>query len=343
MNSRERVISAIKHQSTDRVPYDFRAENATLERIYQSVQYGDLNRLLNDLNVDTRYIDVIMPKEKNYGTFFQNFWGERFIYKQTLWGPVREDIPGALNEAQCMGDLKKFDWPTTQIFDYSNINRLCKANNEYALVYGFADIWQRPALVRGMENALMDLILNPDWVHFLARKFTEFYKEDYSKAFKESGERIDIFLVISDLGGQNGPIMSLDMFNQFIAPYLKELTDHIHNLGAYVMFHSCGMINMFIERLIEIGIDILDPIQPIGEAMNPENLSACFGNRICFHGGIDVQNLLPYGSPEDVKKAVKHYARILGEKGGYISCPAHLFQPDIPPENILAFYKALTG
>lgn len=341
MNSRERVVSSINHKKTDRVPYDFRAEYTTLERIYHTVGHRDLNKLLKDLGVDIRYIDAIMPEEKKCGTFYQNFWGERFVYKQTEWGPVREDIPGALNNARSINDLINFDWPTTRIFDYSNIRPLCNANNDYALVYGFADIWQRPSLVRGMENALMDMILNPDWVHFLARKFTDFYIEDYSKAFMESGERIDIFLVISDLGGQNGPIISLAMFNEFIAPYLKELADHIHNLGAYVMFHSCGMINMFIERLIEIGIDILDPIQPVADAMNPENLLKYYGSRICFHGGIDVQNLLPFGTPEDVEEEVRHYSKILGEKGGYICCPAHLFQPDIPPENIFAFYKAL--
>ncbi len=279
-----------------------------------------------------------MPEERNYGDFFQNFWGERYIYKQTHWGPVREDMPGALYNIKGIKDIKNFNWPSPDSFDYSNLEKLCEINNEFAIVYGFADIWQRPTLIRGMENALVDLSLNPDRVHFLSRKFTDFYKKDYTKAQKASGGRIDIFLMISDLGGQNGPIISPDMFNDFIAPYLQELTDHIHNLGAYAMFHTCGMIFSFIERFIEIGIDILDPIQPIGENMRPENLAKCFENRICFHGGIDAQKLLPFGTAEDVKREVNHYVKVLGKHGGYICCPAHLFQPDIPPANILAFY-----
>ena len=339
MNSKERVISAIKHKDVDRVPFDFWAENATLERIYQKVGHKDIQKLLKGFRVDIRHIDAIMPEEKNFGNFFQNFWGERYIYKQTQYGPVREDLPGALYTADNIEDIKNFNWPTTDLFDYSNIKTLCQMNKEYAILYGFADIWQRPSLIRGMENALRDLILNPDWVHLLARRFTDFYKEDYAKAQKASGGKIDIFLIISDLGGQDAPIISIDMFDDFIAPYLKELTDHIHNLGAYAMFHSCGMIFPFIERFIEIGIDILDPIQPVSEEMKPENLAKYFKNRICFHGGINIQNLLPYGTPEEIQNEVKHYTKILGQKGGYICCSSHLLQPDIPPENIFALYK----
>lgn len=341
MNSRERVIAAIRHQNVDRTPYDFWAEKAALERIYQTVQHRDFEKLLKDLSVDIRHIEAVMPEEKHFRTFYQNFWGERYIYKQTQWGPVREDMPGALSEARTMDDIKNFDWPSVDMFDYSGIKTLCDAHEEYAIMYGFADVWQRSALIRGMENALLDFILNPDWIHFLSKKFTDFYKEDYTRAFKASRGRIDIFLIISDLGGQSGPLISLNMFNEFVAPYIKELSDHIHNLGSYVMFHSCGMIYPFIERLIEIGIDILDPIQPVSSEMKPENLSMRFGDKICFHGGIDIQNILPYGTPVEVQEEVRHYASVFGKGGGYICCPAHLFQPDIPPENIFAFYTAL--
>jgi uroporphyrinogen decarboxylase len=342
MNSRERVLAAITHQKTDRIPYDFWAENATLEKIYHTVRHRDFDRLLKEFRVDIRHIEAKMPQDKDHGNFFQNFWGERYIYKQTEWGPVREDMPGALYHISSLEEIKRFHWPTPDLFDYSNLKYLCERNKELAIMYGFADIWQRPSLVRGMESALIDLVLNPDWIHFLSRKFTDFYKEDYSRAYKASGAKIDIFLIISDLGGQNGPMISLDMFDDFIAPYIKELTDHIHDLGAYAMFHSCGMIFPFIERFIEIGIDIIDPIQPIGKKMGPENLAEIFGGRICFHGGIDIQNVLPFGTPDEVKKEVIKYADILGKNGGYICCPAHLFQPDIPVENIVAFYEALT-
>lgn len=342
MNSRERVIAAIKNQGVDRTPYDFWAENATLERLYDAVGHRDFERLLNDLHVDIRHIDAVTPEAKNRGSFYQNYWGERFVYKQTPWGPVREDLPGALHSVLSLEEIKNFTWPSVDQFDYANLRTLCEMHRDYAIMYGFADIWQRPALVRGMENALLDLVLHPDWSHYLSRKFTDFYIADYSRAHQASGGRIDIFLIISDLGGQQGPLISLKMFDEFVAPYLQELTDHIHHLGAYVMFHSCGMIFPLIERLIAIGIDILDPIQPVSESMRPESLRAKFKNKICFHGGIDIQNVLPYGTPADVAREVRKYAEAFGGDGGYICCPAHLWQPDVPPQNIVAFYNTLT-
>ena len=105
------------------------------------------------------------------------------------------------------------------------------------------------------------------------------------------------------------------------------------------MYHSCGNIRPFIPDLIQLGVDILDPIQPVGAEMQPERLRADFGTRLCFHGGIDMQHLLPLGTAEEVRAEVHRYGQTLGADGGYISVPAHLFQPDVPPENILAVYE----
>jgi uroporphyrinogen decarboxylase len=129
------------------------------------------------------------------------------------------------------------------------------------------------------------------------------------------------------------------MFREFVAPYLREMTIKIHRLGGKVLFHSCGNIHALIPDLIEVGIDILDPIQPVGPEMAPERLNAEFGGRLCFHGGIDMQKLLPLGTPDQVNAAARHYCDTLGRKGGYILSPAHLFQPDVPPENVLAMYR----
>jgi len=338
VNHRERVISTIKFQPTDRIPFDVDFEDATVEKIFQTLGHRDFNRLLEYLDVDFRRISAEGVKDKNCGEYYQNFWGERYVLRKTKWGIVREDLPGALSNARSFNEIKNFDWPSTDLFDYSCLDDLCKKYDGYSIIYGFADIWQRPCLVRGMENALIDMVENPDWMHFLSRKFTDFYKEDYYKAYKAANGRIDIFLVISDLGSQNGLLISPDMFDEFVYPYLKELTDHIHNLGAYVMFHSCGNIFPCIEKLIEIGIDILDPIQPASTDMSPENLSNLFGGKICFHGGIDIQSVMVYGSPQDIINEVERYKKAFAETGGYICAPSHKLQPDIPVDNIFAIY-----
>jgi uroporphyrinogen decarboxylase len=210
---------------------------------------------------------------------------------------------------------------------------------EHALLYGFADVWERPALVRGWEEFFVDLVERPEWVHFLCRKFTDFYLEDYTRAAEATGGRIDLYLLISDLAGQQGPLISMAMFAEFVAPYLKEMIDRIHHLGGLVMYHSCGAVTRFIPELIRLGVDILDPIQPTGPGMQPERLKADFGRSLSFHGGIDMQNLLPHATPAQVATEARRYCEVLGAAGGYILAPAHLFQPDVPPENILAVYQ----
>ena len=132
------------------------------------------------------------------------------------------------------------------------------------------------------------------------------------------------------------------MFADFVAPYLCEMIIRIHELGGRALFHTCGAAASFIPDLIRLGVDVLDPIQPAGPEMQPERLKTAFGNQLSFHGGIDMQHLLPRGTPAQVEAEVRRYCQVLGRDGGYILGPAHLFQPDVPPENILALYRAKT-
>ena len=343
MNSRDRVLTALNHQAPDRVPRNFWAEPPTWNRLFRHVGHEDKERLLTELEIDIRSLEVQGPAEKQLSNgVFQNFWGERYVYQSTPWGPMREDIPGALTEATTFDKLLRFPWSSPDDFDYSSLPEQCQRWDQYALLYGFADIWERPALVRGLQNMFIDMVDRPDWVHFLSRKFTNFYKEDYTRAAETTKGRIDVFLLISDLGSQRGPLISKRMFREFIAPYIQEMCDLIHELGAKVLFHSCGGIRPLISDLIELGVDILDPIQPVCD-MSPETLKSEFGEKLCFHGGIDMQRLLPQGTPEEVRAESKRYERVLGGDGGYILAPAHLFQPDVPPENVFAVYQELDG
>ncbi len=339
MTPRERVLTALDYRPPDRTPRDFWAEAPTWRRLLAHLGCDDKERVLCELGVDVRHLEVAGPAESALGDgLYQNLWGERYIYRQTPWGPMREDAPGALAGASRFSDLEGFAWPTPDGFDYSTLSAECRRRDEYALLYGFADIWQRPALVRGWEGMFVDMVERPEWTHFLCRKFTDFYKRDYARAAEASGGRIDLFLLISDLGSQKGPLISLAMFREFVAPYIKEMVDCIHGLGAKVLYHSCGLMRPFIPELIALGVDVLDPIQPVGAGMMPERLQHDFGGRICFHGGIDMQHLLPHGTPEDIRAEVRRYCTTLGGSGGYILGPAHLFQPDVPPQNILAVY-----
>jgi uroporphyrinogen decarboxylase len=350
VTSRERVLTALRHEPPDRTPCDFWAEPAAWNRLLAHVGHQDKDRLLDDLGVDVRHLEVPGPPERlvaaaGLGTpsgqdVFQNFWGERFIYQTTPWGPMREDVKGALAGATRFSDLEQFAWPHPDCLDRSTLRAQCRRHEQRALLYGFADVWQRPALLRGWEEFFLDMAERPAWVHFLCRQFTDFYLEDYTRAAEATQGRIDLYLLISDLAGQRGPLISLAMFREFVAPYLQEMIVRIHSLGARVLYHSCGAIWPFIPELIRLGVDVLDPLQPVGSGMEPARLKAEFGDQLSFHGGLDMQHLLPRATPAQVETAARRYAEVLGAGGGYILGPAHLFQPEVPPENILAVYGA---
>ena len=340
MTSRERVLAALRHEQPDLAPRDFWAEPPALNRLFEHVGHRDKERLLDTLGVDIRHLEAPAPPERQIiPGVFENLWGERYIYNQTPWGPFREDTKGALAEAKSFSQLEAFAWPTPDCLDRSTLMSQCQRHAHHALLYGFADIWQRPALVRGWEGMFYDMAERPEWVHFLCRKFTDFYLEDYTRAAELTSGRIDLYLVISDLGSQHGPLISTPMFHAFVAPYLKEMTSRIHHLGGRALYHSCGMIRPFIADLIHCGIDVLDPIQPTSVQMQPEGLKAQYGDRLTFHGGIDMQNLLPRATPAEIGAQVRRYCEVLGKSGGYILAPSHQFQPDVPPENALAVYQ----
>ncbi len=337
MNSRERVLATLKGQPVDRIPYNFRAEDVTLRKIFRHTVFRDSDALQDFLGSDIRHINAITPPETEMNGFYQNYWGERYVYKPSEYGPVREDIAGALSDAETMEDLKNFHWVRNDDFNYGEIPGLCDRYKGRAILYGVGDIWERPSLVRGMENFFVDMSLRPEFCHYLSDLFTDFYIEDYRRAYKASGGRIDIFLIYSDLGGQLSTLISRRMLIDFVIPYIKRMADAIHDLGASFFFHSCGMVYLFIPDLIAAGVDILDPIQPCGANMQPEVLARDFQGRIAFHGGIDIQNVLVSGTPDQVRAEVARYKKAFDGKG-YICAPSHLFQADTPIENIFAMY-----
>ncbi|MCL2816340.1 MAG: hypothetical protein FWD23_17235, partial [Oscillospiraceae bacterium] len=217
MTGFERTMAALNNEPTDRPPFDFWAEEPTLNRLFGYLGHSDLEKFLDDMQIDIRSFNAEGPENKSLGNgVFENMWGERFIFRETGWGPMREDTYGALYDADSLEQIKAFAWPGNDAFSYSRLFEQCREakDKKLAVRYGFGDIWQRPALVRGLENHLADMIENPEWVHCLSDIFTKFYIEDYKRAWEASRGQIDIFLVISDLGTQRGPLISVGMFEQ---------------------------------------------------------------------------------------------------------------------------------
>lgn len=338
LSGRERVLMAINHKEPDRVPADIWAEEPVWDRLIKDLGVSSCEEVCEVCNIDVRHISAVYPEDRIINGIRQNMWGERMAKANTPWGQEWNHIDGALAGATSLEELKEFPWPTCDDVDYSTLARQCDRCEGYAIAFGNADIFERPALVRGIENMLCDTIQNPEWVEYLRKVFLDFFVEDFIHTMEATGGRIDIYRVMTDLGTQDGLLVSMEIFEKFIAPSLRTLIELAHREGVKFMFHTCGSVREAIPRLIEIGVDILNPIQPAASGMAPEGLKRDFGRDLCFHGGIDIQYMLPLESEENIRREVQRRTEILGAGGGYIIAPSHNLQLDTSTENILAMY-----
>jgi uroporphyrinogen decarboxylase len=199
----------------------------------------------------------------------------------------------------------------------------------------FDDAWR----MTGIDRFMMDLVLNPDFVRMLLRKVCDYWLK-YARLILENAEgRIDLMWTSDDLGTQNGPFISREMAREFIMPHIRERADLFKSFGARVAMHSCGGIYPLIPDIIECGVEVLNPIQPAARGMDRRKIKAAFGNRLVFHGSVDQQKTMVFGTPGDVARETRECMETLGAGGGYIVASSHALETDIPTENVLALYE----
>jgi len=340
MESRERVLAAIGGDRPDRIPADIWAEPGVWARLRKDLGLATDDAVREALGVDVRYVSPVYPADTVVDGVRQNMWGERWMMTSTCYGTEWEHTRGALNDAQSLAELEAFPWPTCDSVDYSRLADDVARSERRAVFYGNADFFERPGLVRGFENILVDAMINRDMVDFLQERFLSFFIEDFHRTMEATRGRIDVFWALTDLGTQDGLIMGHEAMERYIFAPLRRLADVVHSAGVKLMFHSCGAVRGIIPDLISCGVDILNPLQPAARGMEPGGLKKDFGRDISFHGGIDIQYLLPREEPAAVAAETARVARILGDGGGYILAPSHNIQLDTPTANILAMYRA---
>ena len=195
--------------------------------------------------------------------------------------------------------------------------------------------------MRGFDKFLIDLVTNKPLAEALIDKCMNLALDLNRIFLDEIGDYIDIFQAGDDLGHQHGQIISPKMYRDLIKPRHKKMYGEIHKRAPHVklLYHSCGSIEPFIEDLIEVGVDILNPIQPLARDMESASLKEKYGDRLTFHGGIDLQRAMAeQGTIEDVRKEIETRILALAPRGGYILSPGHNIQPDSTPEKILEMY-----
>jgi uroporphyrinogen decarboxylase len=356
MTCRERALAAIKHQEPDRVPIDNWMAPEIQKKMMEHFGCENSEEFLRFLGVDFR---------NNYGPSYvgQTFRKYRDGTVEDLWGVRRKtvtygegtDHEGTYSEVaespleamKTVEEIEKYGrWASPDWWDYSSVHQDCeKFHPDYAVV-NVGDRLDRTAqlkpmmYLRGMEQTLVDLIINPQIVECIRDHIINYFVEYNHRVFKAAKGAIDVFMMGDDVGMQTGPLLSLEMWRRYFKEGFKTYIDIAHQYGVPVMYHTCGDVKQFIPDFIECGLDILQSLQPHATNMDIKQLKKEFGKRISFQGGMDIQHILPLGTVEEVRQMVRYAMDSAKEGGGYIICTAHNIQVDTPIQNIVALFEA---
>ncbi len=342
MNSRERVLAAVNHQPVDRIPTDIWATAEVWAKL--RAHLGAEADIRAALHIDgiggvaARYAGPPLP-EMPAGEYV-DYWGIRTRTVVYDTGTYNELSHNPLAFAQSIEDLEKYAWPSADWFDYTEMRAQARQVREsQAVMCGYMTPFFNHNLLRGLEQSLIDPLDDPAFTRALLARLDDFVYAHHLRMFETCDGLIDLAQVTDDYGSQTGPLISLEVFREFYKPYVKRYCDLCHGFGIKVFHHDDGAMRDFIPDLLECGIDILNPIQWVCPGMEQDGLKRDFGDRLCFHGGIDNQRILPFGTPAEVRAEVRRNIDTLaGDGTGYILAPCHNLQAVSPIENILAMY-----
>ncbi|NLE99357.1 MAG: hypothetical protein GX601_00110 [Anaerolineales bacterium] len=364
MNHRERVLAALSHQQPDRVPIDLGATRDSsiviegYQRLLQHfgiqdeirltsrmMQVVDIDeRVLQALDIDTRGVFPPTPPDTRIGeNHYRDEWGiERvrpagsFYYDQRSF-PLAGQITAA--------DIARYPWPNPDdpIRRRGLRERVRTIRDELGCAVvlnmpsGFVHVSQ---YLRGFEDWFVDLAVDHKLAATLYDAVLEVNLAACRAILDEVGDEVDVLMASDDLGLQGGLMMSPVVYRELIKPRHRRYLQLLHELSpAKVFFHTCGSVAAIIEDLIEIGVDILHPVQVSAAGMAPAELKARYGDRLSFWGAVDTQHVLPHGSVAEVEAEVEQRIEELGRGGGYVLGAVHNLQPDVPTENIVAMVQ----
>ncbi len=272
---------------------------------------------------------------------FTDAWGNP-VHQKALACSHYEPRTAPLRDAT-IDDIALHSWPNlsdpARVAGMAERGRELREHSPCAIVgLGMFELIELVELIRGIEQWYMDLASDPDFVHAMLRTVTDLMLAWIDNLLGAIGPFIDILTVADDLGMQNSLKMSPAMYRALVKPYHAEIMARIkQRTRARIIFHTCGDVYPLIGDFIDIGVDILNPIQVSAREMgDTARLKREFGRHISFCGGVDTQRVMPLGSTGDVRAEVRRRINDLAHGGGYLLAAVHCIQPDVPPENILA-------
>lgn len=355
--SKKRVLDTIHHKAPDRVPLDYWARTDVTNQLMSFLNVDSLEKLYERLGIDIRRI----PIQEHHPNFENHITGtlggssessgrKYIIYEdgrfEDAWGIVRrlgstgeydEWISGPFVETM---DLNSFSWPQGDIYDSAATihHRVMACQGQFAL-FGrinlpFKIAWH----MRGLENFLCDMLTDPVFARELLQRIADYERE---KGIRLIQAGVDIVGIYGDLAMQDRMLVEPEAWRRLEKPLLASMVEDFRRVNPDILmfFHSDGNITEILPDLIEIGFNIINPIQP--ECMDPEAIKREYGGKFTLHGTISIQRTLPYGTTDDVEEEVRHRIKTCGYDGGLIICPSNMIQKDTPLENIVALYDAV--
>ena len=340
MNSLERFYATAERRPVDRpAAWLGMPDPQALPGLFSYYGVKDIHELKMAVGDDFYAVEVPYESETAHAIYAAFDWyknGEVDAMNRTL------TAPGCFHDAEDMEDLV-FDWPDPAAYiDAAECRRRVEMAPEGKTVLGI--LWsahfQDTCAAFGMETALMNMIAAPELYEAVNEKVLEFYLKANRIFYEATKGKLHAVLIGNDMGSQRGLMISPELVRRFVIPGCRRLTEQAHSYGLKVIYHSCGAISDIIPDLIDAGVDIIHPIQALAAGMEPEGLKEKFGDRVSFCGGVDTQELLVHGTPEDVRKKVEELKRLFPT--GLILSPSHeAILPDVPPENIGALFDAV--
>ena len=375
--SKKLLLDAINHNSPAKVPMMYRGEPSLNKKLVDYFKLGPLEKnwmkLIELLGADN-YSDG--ETLGGFTTYFPDYIGPDFntvfeINRFDIWGIKPVEIYSGeernivfstkppMYEMDDIDEIKNYPFPKLDWFDFkvyrNNSEQLeyrshkeqekielkdFKRSDEYFLNTSCMNsIFMVATYLRGIEKFFMDLVLNEHYVQILLNRIGEFMVSFNERNLKSIGKYIDLYGIWDDFADQENLMISPQLWRKYFKPWYKILINEAKKYNLLVCFHVCGSCIEVIPDLIDMGVDILDPVQVSAKNMELENLKKKFGKDICFHGGIDSQKFLPFAKPEEIKKEIKKIKKLFENDGGIILGPSHYLTPDIPVENIIVMYK----
>lgn len=356
-DSKKRILDSIAHKALDKLPLMYRAlpeVNKEMLNYFglENNLKSEWESLLENLGADNFSSGAGLGK---FTTYYPKYTGNNHINPIDnnlfyAWGiksyfdekssSINYFVNKDFQKLEDINTIKKFAKPTIKDFEYENI----KVDEELSIRYfpgtGLLNcIYMLSLYLRGFDQLMIELISNKKLAKYYIDMIGEFAFELNKKILEKIGNEIDFYRQWDDMAMQSGLIIPLDIIREFYLPWYKKLFSEAKKYNLITFFHICGNVNEIVPDLIEIGVDILDPVQTSATDMNLEDLKQRYGKDITFHGGIDVQEMLPKWEPKKLKEHVKKIEELFLEDGGIILGPSHEITVDTPTENILAVYR----